>query len=136
MNAVWSYLLAAVGILGIWMAGRKSWVGWAIGCGAQLLWVAYALVTAQYGFIISALAYAAVYANNWRKWTVAGVETVVWEPRWEPTRWWRTVDTEDTLWCESSDEFEVRRSALHSPDLRVQRLYQTVAEEEWRDEQG
>lgn len=65
---MWSYLLAAVGILGIWLAGRKSAWGWAVGLGAQLLWIAYALVTAQYGFILSALAYGAIYGRNWWKW--------------------------------------------------------------------
>lgn len=65
---VWSYALAAVGILGIWLAGRKSLWGWAVGFGAQALWIIYALVTAQYGFIVSALAYAAIYGRNWVKW--------------------------------------------------------------------
>lgn len=65
---LWSYTLAAVGIVGIWLAGRKSLWGWAVGFGAQALWIAYALVTDQYGFIVSALAYAAIYARNWWKW--------------------------------------------------------------------
>lgn len=67
-GAIWSYLLAAVGILGIWLAGRRSRWGWAVGCGAQVLWIVYALVTAQPGFILSALAYGAIYARNWWKW--------------------------------------------------------------------
>lgn len=66
---MWSYLLAAVGILGIWLAGRKSAWGWAVGLGAQGLWIAYALITSQYGFIASALAYGTIYARNWWKWT-------------------------------------------------------------------
>lgn len=65
---LWSYSLAAVGILGIWLAGRKSLWGWAVGVGAQALWIVYALVTGQYGFIVSALAYAAIYGRNWWKW--------------------------------------------------------------------
>lgn len=64
----WSYTLAALGIFGIWLAGRKSLWGWAVGCGAQGLWIAYALVTHQFGFIVSAVAYAAIYARNWWKW--------------------------------------------------------------------
>lgn len=65
---IWSLTLAAVGILGIWLAGKKNLWGWAIGFGAQLLWIVYAIATTQYGFILSAVAYGAVYANNWRKW--------------------------------------------------------------------
>lgn len=65
---LWSYGLAAVGILGIYLAGKKSKWGWAIGLGAQALWIIYAIVTDQYGFIISALAYAAIYGRNWALW--------------------------------------------------------------------
>lgn len=65
---LWSYGLATVGILGIWLAGRHSLWGWALGVVAQALWIIYALATGQYGFIVSALAYAAIYARNWWKW--------------------------------------------------------------------
>lgn len=64
----WSILLAAVGILGLLLAGSKRKVGWLIGLGAQGLWVVYALVTVQYGFILSAAVYAAVYARNYILW--------------------------------------------------------------------
>lgn len=67
---LWSYSLAAVGILGIWLAGRRNLWGWAVGCGAQVLWIVYALVTDQYGFIVSALAYGVVYGRNWLRWYV------------------------------------------------------------------
>ncbi len=66
---LWSWMLAAVGIAGLVLAGRRKAVGWAIGLGAQVLWVAYAVATHQWGFIISALAYAAVYAKNWLTWS-------------------------------------------------------------------
>lgn len=65
---IWSFVLAGVGILGIIIAGRKSHWGWLIGAGAQVLWLIYAIVTVQYGFILSALAYGAVYLWNWWKW--------------------------------------------------------------------
>lgn len=65
---IWSLVLAAVGVLGLFIAGRKHWAGWAIGLGAQVLWVIYALVTRQYGFLASAFAYGAVYGNNLRRW--------------------------------------------------------------------
>lgn len=68
MNPLWSYLLAAVGILGIVLAGQKKNVGWAIGAAAQVLWIVYAIVTDQPGFIVSALAYGAVYVRNFVLW--------------------------------------------------------------------
>lgn len=69
MSQLWSWLLAAVGITGIYLAGSRRTIGWTIGVAAQVLWVAYAIVTQQWGFIASALVYAAVYARNWIKWT-------------------------------------------------------------------
>lgn len=61
-------MLTAVGVTGLWAAGSKKAWGWAIGLGAQVLWIAYAVQTEQYGFIASALAYGTVYFRNFRKW--------------------------------------------------------------------
>lgn len=71
MSVWWSISLAAVGILGIYLAGRQNLWGWAVGVGAQLLWIVYAIVTGQWGFILSALAYGWVYGLNWWKWARA-----------------------------------------------------------------
>lgn len=65
---IWSFVLAAVGICGIALAGSKMKIGWAIGLFAQVLWIIYGLVTHQWGFILSAVAYGYVYARNWWKW--------------------------------------------------------------------
>lgn len=66
---IWSLALSALGILGIYLAGRRSAIGWAVGLGAQVLWIVFAVTTGQYGFILSALAYGTVYARNWWAWT-------------------------------------------------------------------
>lgn len=68
MNPYWSYLLTAVGVFGLWLAGRKDRRGWMVGIGAQTLWIAYATATHQWGFYISALAYGWVYVKNARAW--------------------------------------------------------------------
>jgi len=65
---VWSIALAAVGILGIYLAGKKNAWGWFIGLSAQALWIVYAIVTQQWGFIASALAYGFIYGKNWLAW--------------------------------------------------------------------
>lgn len=67
-NWVWSLVLAAIGVFGLWVAGRRSAWGWLIGLGSQLLWVAYAFATAQYGFLLSAVAYGIVYGRNFWRW--------------------------------------------------------------------
>lgn len=64
---MWSYVLAAGGIFGIWLAGRNNYWGWALGLAMQAIWLAYALATRQYGFIITALGYGWVYWVNLRK---------------------------------------------------------------------
>lgn len=43
----WSFLLAAVGIVGLWLAGSHKRAGWMIGVGVQLLWITYAVATGQ-----------------------------------------------------------------------------------------
>ena len=65
---IWSFVLAAVGIAGIYLAGKKSKWGWGLGLGAQVLWLIFALATAQYGFILTAVAYGAVYGKNLYQW--------------------------------------------------------------------
>lgn len=72
---IWSTVLAAVGILGLYVAGRRLWWGWAIGLAAQVLWIAYAIVTRQWGFIASALAYGFVYGRNALRWRREAAES-------------------------------------------------------------
>lgn len=64
----WSIVLAAIGITGLYIAGKKNYWGWAIGIFAQTLWIAYALSTKQYGFLATAVAYAWVYSKNFIQW--------------------------------------------------------------------
>lgn len=64
----WSYLLAAVGVFGLWLLTRKDRRGYFVGVFAQALWIGYAIVTEQYGFILAALAYGAVNVRGIRAW--------------------------------------------------------------------
>ncbi len=64
----WSYLLAAIGVTGIFFVGRKTIWGWLVLCVNECIWIAYAIATKQYGFIIMALAYTAVYINSYMGW--------------------------------------------------------------------
>jgi hypothetical protein len=65
---MWSWILAAIGVTGIFLVGRKTIWGWLILCVNEVLWIAYALATDQYGFIAMALAYAAVYIKSFIHW--------------------------------------------------------------------
>lgn len=65
----WSYILATIGVAGIYFVGRKDIWGWYVLLFNECLWIAYALATDQYGFILSALAYAAVYIKSYVHWS-------------------------------------------------------------------
>lgn len=68
MTQYWSWLLAVIGVGGIFLVGRKTIWGWLILCVNECLWILYALATKQYGFIIMAVAYALVYIKSFRQW--------------------------------------------------------------------
>lgn len=68
MSQWWSWALTAIGVTGLFLAGRKVWWAWLIGLGAQVFWIAYAVASRQWGFIVSALAYGSVYLRNARRW--------------------------------------------------------------------
>ena len=65
----WSWVLAFVGIAGIFFVGRKDNWGWFVLLFNEILWIGYALATDQYGFIFSALAYAVVYIRSYILWS-------------------------------------------------------------------
>ena len=64
----WSYLLAVIGVAGIFFVGRKTLWGWFVLLFNEVLWTAYAIITQQYGFILSAVAYAIVYIKSYLLW--------------------------------------------------------------------
>ena len=72
----WSYVLAVVGVIGIFFVGRKTIWGWWVLLFNEALWIAYALVTDQYGFILSAIAYAAVYIRSYIHWSKEPVNEI------------------------------------------------------------
>lgn len=55
-----------------------------------------------------------------------------WQGTWEPGRWWRVLSPDGSLWCETSDEDEARADAV-KPGYRLQRLWQSTPQSEWRD---
>jgi hypothetical protein len=65
---MWSWVLATIGVLGIYFVGRKTIWGWLVLLANEVIWIAYALTTKQYGFIVSAVAYAIVYVRSFVHW--------------------------------------------------------------------
>jgi hypothetical protein len=68
-NQLWSWVLTIVGVTGFILAGKKIWWAWYINIACQGLWMAYAIVTRQWGFIAAAIVYTGVFTNNAIKWT-------------------------------------------------------------------
>lgn len=64
----WSWILAAIGVTGIFFVGRKTIWGWLVLLVNECIWIAYGLSTKQYGFIFMAVAYAAVYIKSFIHW--------------------------------------------------------------------
>lgn len=65
---MWSWVLTGVGLVGFYLSGKKLWVGWAINLANQVVWLAYALVTRQFGFLPGVVLYGLLYARNMRAW--------------------------------------------------------------------
>lgn len=69
MSGIWSWLLTLTGVTCFFLAGRKVWWAWYVGLGAQVLWLAYSLITQQWGFLIGCALYGWVYTKNCIDWT-------------------------------------------------------------------
>jgi len=65
---MWSYVLAAIGVTGIFFVGRKTIWGWLVLLVNECLWIVYAVTTKQYGFIFAAIAYGIVYIKSYLLW--------------------------------------------------------------------
>jgi nicotinamide riboside transporter PnuC len=65
---IWSWILAIIGVAGIYFVGKRTLWGWFVLLLNEVLWTIYAILTDQYGFIFSAIAYAVVYIKSWHSW--------------------------------------------------------------------
>jgi hypothetical protein len=73
---MWSWLLACVGVVGTFFVGRKTIWGWIVLFFNECLWIAYALITKQYGFIFGSLAYMSVYVRSYIHWSKEPVNLI------------------------------------------------------------
>jgi hypothetical protein len=62
------YILSVIGVIGMLCIGSGKWWGWAIAFGNECLWIAFAVTTKQYGFIVGAAFYGTVNAFNAFRW--------------------------------------------------------------------
>jgi hypothetical protein len=67
MSPLWSFFLATIGITGLFIAANRPRVGWWFNIAAQVAWLVYAIGTRQWGFLLTAVAYALVYIRLLRR---------------------------------------------------------------------
>ncbi|WP_199267528.1 hypothetical protein [Rhodococcus sp. JT-3] len=69
MSLWWSFTLTAFGAAGIYLTYRSytAYLGPVIGISIQLVWVAYAIASEQWWFIVSALLYGGSHLYGIRK---------------------------------------------------------------------
>ena len=65
---MWSWVLAIVGSLGIYVVGKKNVFGWFILMLSETLWTIYAFVTHQYGFLFEVTLYTFAYIKSYLHW--------------------------------------------------------------------
>ncbi len=64
----WGLALTVAGIAGVWLVGgRFQKIGWALLFGGQGLWIAYVVLTEQWGFVPGVIGYAMIYARNFHR---------------------------------------------------------------------
>jgi hypothetical protein len=94
MSSYWGWVLSSLGVLGMILAGKKRWEGWAIGLVSEGLWMVYAIVTHQLGFVLGALAYGGVFTKNLLSWKRTSDEMTRRSavPGWIIDAWARNLD--------------------------------------------
>lgn len=65
----WGWILSVFGLAGFYVTGKKIWWGWWLNVAAQAVWYAYAIFTAQWGFLVMTTMYTIMFTKNALEWT-------------------------------------------------------------------
>jgi len=60
----WSFLLAALSMAGLWIAGKRPKLGWLWCMLMEIPWTIWAIALKQYGFALLCVFYFIVYWRN------------------------------------------------------------------------
>lgn len=63
-ETAWSFVLAAGSIGGLWIVSKKPTIGWLWTLIMEFLWITYAFIIKQWGFMTLCICYAIVYTYN------------------------------------------------------------------------
>ena len=76
-ETMWSFVLAAGSIGGLWVVSKKPTIGWAWILIMEFLWITYAALIRQWGFMVLCICYAIVYTFNLYKTRSKNVEKIL-----------------------------------------------------------
>jgi hypothetical protein len=72
---LWSWILAVIGVAGIYFVGKKTIWGWLVLLFNETLWIAYAVLTQQYGAIVYIKSY--IHWTNDKKVMIKNLEDTI-----------------------------------------------------------
>ena len=67
--SLWSFVLAAGGLVRLWLSGSKRRFGFVVGMLTSVGWFVYGLQSRQFGFLISAVVFFVVHVRNFVRWS-------------------------------------------------------------------
>lgn len=68
MDDLWSWVLAGLGIVQIYLTGKKRRIGWVVGFITSCMWATYAVLFGAWGFLFSAAVFGWIHVKNWLDW--------------------------------------------------------------------
>lgn len=63
-----SIILAVMTCVGMHIAGKGHWQGWAIGLISQPIWALFSIITKSYGLLITCAIFGFTYTKNLIEW--------------------------------------------------------------------
>lgn len=69
----WSAVLSAMGLVTVYLTGRRFCAAWVFGLMTQGVWLVYSIDTRQLPFLLSVLCYTGIYVRNLVKWRREGL---------------------------------------------------------------
>lgn len=68
MSQIWSWVMAGTSIYCLWLTGRQPRASWWLTIASQTLWITYAILAKQWGFIASSCCFVAISIWNLYSW--------------------------------------------------------------------
>lgn len=68
MSVWWSIGLSVGSLAVTWLVGERRRCGWLLAVCLQVAWLAYALLSTQWGFTVAAVVFGCMNLRNYLKW--------------------------------------------------------------------